>query len=359
MKLIYDGVDLNTIGVYSFATDCYDPAERDVQSFEIPGRNGNLFVDNNRWKNITVAYPSVIKENFAENAAKLRRFFGTRSNLYCKLIDDADADHFRMARLLPFKFATFPRMYGADFELRFDCKPQRFLAATDQMRSSAYWGVPQNLRNPTGFPALPLFAFRITTPAVIDIEIGNRVFSYDGNVVGLMYLDFESQNAYKAENQLRAVGYKTTSGGDAFARLTVSADDAEMLIDYINKNLTSTTFKYLNRDTGATTSHIVGKAAIKEEGGESLLTVSRPYNGGTDITNYIATAERKLLVIGDATSDEAMAYISAVMDAGVVYENCNSYISGKDFSPLTGNTYVPIDGTAITEVYCNPRWWEL
>ena len=58
---IYDGKNSKDYGVYISGMQTYNAPERDVTSLEIPGRNGELTIDNGRYKNINITYPAFFR----------------------------------------------------------------------------------------------------------------------------------------------------------------------------------------------------------------------------------------------------------------------------------------------------------
>lgn len=198
MILNYNGKDLTEFGVYSFGTDAFNTPERDISTLEIQGRNGTLTIDNGRFKNITVIYPSAIKENFIVNSAYLRDFLAAHMHGYYRLYDDVNTDTFRLARVLPVSFKTFPRIYGADFNLTFDCKPQRFLFSGE--REIVLTEDDYALNNPTSMVARPLFI--CYGNGILDV--GGKNFTISGNTTGRAFVDCESMNVYNGATNLNS-----------------------------------------------------------------------------------------------------------------------------------------------------------
>ena len=60
--------------LYISGDGTYDAPERDYDEIEIPGRSGNLILDNHRYKNITVKYDAFIKDDFDVNFAGFRSY---------------------------------------------------------------------------------------------------------------------------------------------------------------------------------------------------------------------------------------------------------------------------------------------
>lgn len=132
-KLVFDGVDITDYGLTISGEGTYDAPERDETRFEIPGRNGDIVVDNGRYKNITVKYPVNIERDFSEKIGALRSFLMSHKG-YFRMEDSYHPDEYRMARYAgPLTFDEVgPLSKWATFELIFDCMPQRFLKSGEK-----------------------------------------------------------------------------------------------------------------------------------------------------------------------------------------------------------------------------------
>ena len=125
--LTYNGTKSSDLGVFVTGSGSFDAAEFDVDKYEIPGRNGDLILSNNRYKNIEITYPAFIPKAFMDKAQNVRNWLRS-SRVYARLEDTYDMDHYRLG--IPTGVQSFSpenRNDGANFEITFDCKPQRFL----------------------------------------------------------------------------------------------------------------------------------------------------------------------------------------------------------------------------------------
>lgn len=125
--LTYNGTKSSDLGVFVSGSGSFDAAEFDVDKYEIPGRNGDLILSNNRYKNIEITYPAFIPKAFMDKVQNVRNWLRT-SKVYARLEDTYDMDHYRLG--IPTGVQSFSpenRNDGANFEMTFDCKPQRFL----------------------------------------------------------------------------------------------------------------------------------------------------------------------------------------------------------------------------------------
>lgn len=190
----FDGESAAAHGLAASGSGTFNAAERDVETVAIPGRNGDLIIDNGRYKNISVAYPVSICSDFAANAERCRAWLGSKTG-YHRLEDDWDPDHYRLGRFQgPLEFSPGFLNRTAEGTVTFDCKPQRFLK-TGEFPMTVTEGM--TLVNPTRFAAKPL----------IRVEGSGTVLLYlNKDYIGIavqfpdwtnhVYFDCEALDAY-------------------------------------------------------------------------------------------------------------------------------------------------------------------
>ena len=137
MSVTYNGYDLEagdvnqpeTQGAVLLGRGTYGAPERDVEQIHVPGRDGDLLLDNGGFKNMQITYPCSIREYNPTVSQWLRRvLYGAPG--YHRLEDSYHPDEFRLAEYRgPFE----PEVYSergndaANVDLVFNCHPQRFL----------------------------------------------------------------------------------------------------------------------------------------------------------------------------------------------------------------------------------------
>ena len=130
-SLVFNGVDLGKeCDMFVLGKGVFGAPSRDVTQIHVPGRNGDILIDNGGWNNVDVTYSSCcILSNFRENAAKLRSYLMANPG-YHELTDPYNPDEVRYAE---FRGPFTPEVFTAKgnnagmFDLTFNCKPQRFL----------------------------------------------------------------------------------------------------------------------------------------------------------------------------------------------------------------------------------------
>ena len=163
--------------------------DRDVESIAIPGRNGDLHIDNGRFSNIEVVYPAFIVKAFRKNFDAFKAFMLSQRG-YKELADSYHPEYFRLAS---YKSAIEPKMtprnLEGSFDIVFDCDPRRFLK-TGQKTISA--NATSSVKNPTLFNALPkIRAYGTGTLTINGISITISTADVYTEI------DCETQEAYK------------------------------------------------------------------------------------------------------------------------------------------------------------------
>lgn len=132
---------------------------KDVTVEHIPGRNGDLVIDNKSWQNVERVYSlaSVFRPgtNFIENAEKIIKFLTDKKG-YQRLEDSYDPNVFRMAQFKSNGALSNYYDQATVISVTFDCKPQRYLK--DGEIPVVFSGSSAALENPTGCPALPIIS---------------------------------------------------------------------------------------------------------------------------------------------------------------------------------------------------------
>lgn len=187
--LTYAGKDSTDFGIYISGAGTFDAPERDTKSISIPGRNGDLTLDNGRYKNIRVEYPIGYARNFKINAEAIRNFFLSFTG-YQRLEDTYHPDEYRMAKYTGgFDSGSTKGMSAGITKLAFDCMPQRFLKEGERQITLSARGT---IYNPTGMTAKPLLY--VTGRGTLTI---NEVRLTIGT--SPMYIDCEIQEAYSTQ----------------------------------------------------------------------------------------------------------------------------------------------------------------
>lgn len=156
-NLTFGDVNTKDFDVYISGEGLFNAPKKDVEKIDIPGRNGALLIDNDRFDNIEVTYPAYFYKpniyDFTGYLSALRAAIMSKKG-YQRLEDSFHPDEYRMGAFIggleidPVKFNT-----AATFDMVFDCKPQRFLKSGEVAQEFTDDGT---ILNPTNFDSSPL-----------------------------------------------------------------------------------------------------------------------------------------------------------------------------------------------------------
>lgn len=197
-ELTYDGFLFSDFDTYIASSNYIDGASKDVSVVQVPGRNGDLILDNKRFNNFPLVENLYIKKDILENIEELRDFLVTHSTKYYQLEESLYPDCFRMARFSgPFTMGVFDGLGGA-ISAEFDCKPQRWLksGSIEQTITSG-----DELINPTRFNSQPLI--RIYGNGVV--AIGSQTITVTGNTYEYIDVDCELMNCFHGTTKLTSL----------------------------------------------------------------------------------------------------------------------------------------------------------
>lgn len=194
--LTYDGKSSLDYKVHISGSGTYDSPKRDVEAISIPGRNGDLHIDNERFENIDIVYPAYITEDFDSNFVAFKGFLQSKIG-YKRLEDSYHQDFYRKAIYLD---SLIPNMSARNragtFDIKFNCDPRMFLKSGEAYAAMSSGG---KIKNPTLFNALPIIkVYGNGTFTIGDISVKISGASR------YTYIDCDLQEAYgetMAENR--------------------------------------------------------------------------------------------------------------------------------------------------------------
>ena len=194
--LIIDGRSSLDFNTWISGGGTYGSPVREVKAVSVPGRNGDIFIDNGRYENINIEYASFIPKDFDYNMGALRAFLSSLRG-YKRLEDTYHPEEYRLALFstgIEPKTTTLNR--AGSFSLAFNCKPQRFLKSGE---IPVTFSDDAAIMNETLYEAEPVVrAFGTGTLTIGDVSV--QVTTADG------YTDIDSriQEAYKGSTNCNA-----------------------------------------------------------------------------------------------------------------------------------------------------------
>lgn len=289
----FDGTNSRNYGVYITGQGVFNAPERNVEMVEIPGRNGAYALDKGNFNNIEVTYPAGIfadtEADFAQAVSDLRNFLCSKSG-YCRLEDDYNTGEYRMAVYKSGLDVDHDMLIAGEFNIVFECKPQRFLTSGETETAVANNGT---INNPTLFDASPVLYIQ----GYGDIGIGGQTINVANVQIG---------NVLLANSKSIEVDYPTSSAGPLLDVLTSTFDGSILNTgDTITLNTVTFTYTYTETDTYWAQSTAVN---ITNKTGNNVDTVG--VGQGATIASSITTFEPITLTKG-TTSTQTHSYQAA------------------------------------------------
>lgn len=129
----FGGLNSADFDIFLSGEGTFAAPERDVKRVSVPGRNGDLIIDGEKWENLDVTYPAYIHTDFFDKFESFRAEI-CKLRGYQRIEDTYHPAEFRMGALTdglsPNNFVYFYK--SGKFDITFNCKPQRFLKSGEQ-----------------------------------------------------------------------------------------------------------------------------------------------------------------------------------------------------------------------------------
>lgn len=390
----FDGENSKNYGVHITGQAVYNAPARDVEMITIPGRNGAFAFDHGRFDNIEVTYPAgmfgATQTDFADGISALRNFLCSRKG-YCRLTDDYNSNEYRMA-VYKSGLEASPVQYGqaGEFDITFNCKPQRFLTSGETAVTKAN---NSTITNPTLFPSSPLL--QVTGYGTINLGsesvtvnqsyLGDIVINdggtYPRNSSKLVTLDTTYANTgdtikLSAYEKVNFVGtynitdVSVTNTGDGSSEsvysgpaVNIRTQTGDMIFSYgTSKTVTNSAAVSVTTENNATTS--LGVSITATYNGSYLITLSTSLTINSPFTLKYSELGCSQVIL-DSTKSPSPVYIDLEIGEAYLINN-NVMTSANKMVTLpaelptlkSGNTTITFPNT-VTQLKITPRWWKV
>ena len=216
--VVFNGISSQDLHIQVQTEPDYDFPEKDYEVTHVPGRNGDIVINQGSWQNVSRKYNlamDAVKISYTEVASKLVQWLHSASG-YARLEDSYEPDFYRMAMYKDSGSISNIYNKAGQIEVEFTCKPQRYFKSgevADTFTTSTEY------RNPTYFPAKPLI--KIHGSGSGTVGIGTYTVTINDILDG-MIVDSEQQDTYKDQtncNSLVSIAEypKLVSGNNAIS----------------------------------------------------------------------------------------------------------------------------------------------
>lgn len=404
--LTFGGINSADYNIYITGEAVYNAPARNVEMIDVPGRNGQLLIDYGTYENITVTYPCGVygddQANFRNKISAFRNAILSKVG-YQRLEDTYHPDEYRMGVVIGGMEVDPAAGRAGEFNLSFNCKPQRYLTSGEQ-EIEVESG--DTITNPTFFEAQPMLYAQGTG----NIYINDSRIKINNQEIGEVMLA-------GADEASEATGSTATCTVTINDSLLNTGDDiysqARVYLEF--KVTDGTTFRAQMQDVAPSimeydgwdtfnqdrssywrylwpqiTFH-KGTAASGTDSGRMVFatqqqaalyisfTATYSYNGSDEITytltmtdpnnGHVGVSNRRVTVL--ITSGYSTQYVAQTieidLEKGEAYTHDGSVLiplnnmvdMGGDLPVLRpGSNLITLSNT-ITDLKIEPRWWKL
>lgn len=200
----FNGKSSTEFGVSVQHPPQYQIPQREYQVTHVPGRNGDILIDTGSYENAERVYDFAIlkkkNESYTEAVGKVIAWLHSASG-YSRLEDSYEPDYYRLAYYQDSISVSNLFMTAGVADIRFICKPQRFLKSGETSVSIGNGQTvidKEEITNPTGFNSRPLI---YVSDGTGKIEFYNSSDQLTGSVEvlendGGIYIDCTRKDAY-------------------------------------------------------------------------------------------------------------------------------------------------------------------
>jgi phage-related protein len=190
-KIKFGNIDFSGDGAYIWGAGQFSAPSRSVDMIEVPGRSGNLLIDNGNYNNITGSYSVVIMGDVKKNTDRLKHLLYSQKG-YQRLYDSDLKGFYRMAA-----FNSGFDLIEVDagvVQLTFDCKPFKYDILGENAIEFSMFNPISNLYNKYFEPSRPIIT--VYGEGSGNVYIGNQTISIS-NIDEYVTIDAEMQDAFK------------------------------------------------------------------------------------------------------------------------------------------------------------------
>ena len=217
--IIFNGVTSASVHAHITEPPEYTIPEREYETIHVDGRNGDIIIDSGSYNNVERKYKMSMDATKNLDYSKVASAIATwlhplssGTGGYYRLQDTYDQEHFRWARFKGDEDISNIFNKAGEFDLSFDCKPQRYLTSGETVALTA----AGTLTNPTGQIAKPQITFTASA-ANGYVQIVNNDYNYYHRTLittanASTTIDSEEEDCYSGTiNRNTIVTFKNTS----------------------------------------------------------------------------------------------------------------------------------------------------
>lgn len=194
--IVFNGISSKDVGIEVETFPEYTIPEREYEAIHVPGRNGDVIIDNGTYKNVSRSYKVSIATYdipYHQKMSGVAKWLHSAPG-YARLEDSYEPAFYRLAYYN--ESVSIENLFNeaGKATINFTCKPQRFYKSGEQTISFSSAG---EIQNGTVNIALPLIK-------VTKVNLQGRIMVGDATITiasdsGNIIIDSELQDVYDAD----------------------------------------------------------------------------------------------------------------------------------------------------------------
>lgn len=354
-SITFGGVNSADFGIYISGEGVFNAPERDVEMIEIPGRNGELALDKGRFRNIEVTYPAFNFEpndydTFAQNLSDFRNAICSQIG-YQRLTDTFHPGEYRMATYIsgleinPIKYNT-----ASEFELVFNCKPQRYLTSGEEPITIGEWrdtetvtGDIVEVENPDGL--LGVKSLSVALEPIQDLNGYDKPWS-GGN--GKNKFDIDAIVPFNANVTLtKTADTLTITNNNTYAVGLFRVEGGDMILPVSDGNYTISMAEAIS----------INLAVYASSDGTSFSWYDGGITAGQTSRTFTVSGKTHIKIVGNVGSGRTITVKKFQFEQGSTASTWTPY---SNICPISGrtecDTYVSGKNVCDTSNYTSNKW---
>lgn len=201
--IIFNGNSSLDYGIQVEQPPEYQTPAKDYDIIHVPGKNGDVVIDKGSYKNVSRNYKissGYLDSEFTPLANRISEWLHSASG-YARLEDSYEPEYYRLAMYDEAGMIENLLGQAGRATISFNCKPQRFLKAGDDIFLCSSASI---LLNPTGFDSLPIVKINFTGKGGGVISIGGYTAVISNGVTTSMTINSEIQDVYDNTTNLNS-----------------------------------------------------------------------------------------------------------------------------------------------------------
>lgn len=191
MNFIYDGKSSKDFNLVITKVKRHDTPERNIETINVPGRDGDLYIDNGSYGARKIEVEGYIKNDVATYSRLIDAWLYRKFKIEKLFFSDEADIYYEGMCINKISFSETFKHFN-ECKIIFECKPYKKLFDGDNIVNINVNN--SKLFNPTDFESDPIV--KIYGTGNIDLSINNKVIHLT-NIQGFIVIDSELMDCYK------------------------------------------------------------------------------------------------------------------------------------------------------------------